>query len=360
MKTHAALVLFSVGGLLAVDLQPGSARGRESVAPVRPARVVAAVAPRVSTVSVAFVRNGWVVPVERIVRPGVRPELAALRELLDGPTPIERAHGLQTAIRPNARLRSIRADADTWVASFSRSLLSDGTAATVGMRVWQIEATLAWLGPERYAVLATEGRFVTTLQLGLRPGVPVLEHGDQRYRYSVRGLQLRLRTLGYLDPTSITGKLDYETSQALLAFQAWERIGRTGTVTGETQLALPRAMRPTPRTHRPGRHVEIHRDLGVLLLLDGNDVVRAVHTSTGSFGRTPTGSFHVYNKWLLSWSKPFHVWMPYASYFNGGIAMHEYPDVPAYPASHGCVRLPDGDAKRVYGFVKVGTPVTVF
>ena len=83
MKTLAALVLFSVGGLLAVDLQPGSARGRESVAPVRPARVVAAVAPRVSTVSVAFVRNGWVVPVERIVRPGVRPELAALRELLD-------------------------------------------------------------------------------------------------------------------------------------------------------------------------------------------------------------------------------------------------------------------------------------
>jgi lipoprotein-anchoring transpeptidase ErfK/SrfK len=54
------------------------------------------------------------------------------------------------------------------------------------------------------------------------------------------------------------------------------------------------------------------------------------------------------------------VWMPYASYFVGGIAMHEYPDVPAYPASHGCVRLPEGEASHVYSFVELGTPVYVF
>jgi lipoprotein-anchoring transpeptidase ErfK/SrfK len=40
--------------------------------------------------------------------------------------------------------------------------------------------------------------------------------------------------------------------------------------------------------------------------------------------------------------------------------MHEYPDVPSYPASHGCVRLPAGDAQRVYRFVDVGTRVDVF
>jgi lipoprotein-anchoring transpeptidase ErfK/SrfK len=89
-------------------------------------------------------------------------------------------------------------------------------------------------------------------------------------------------------------------------------------------------------------------------------VRRAVHTSTGSFGRTPAGTFHVYRKELLSWSQPFQVWMPYASYFVGGIAMHEYFDVPAYPASHGCVRLPAGEANRVYAFADVGMPVYVF
>jgi lipoprotein-anchoring transpeptidase ErfK/SrfK len=39
--------------------------------------------------------------------------------------------------------------------------------------------------------------------------------------------------------------------------------------------------------------------------------------------------------------------------------MHQSPDVPSYPASHGCVRLPEGEADRVYRFVDVGTPVAV-
>jgi lipoprotein-anchoring transpeptidase ErfK/SrfK len=106
--------------------------------------------------------------------------------------------------------------------------------------------------------------------------------------------------------------------------------------------------------------MEIHRNLGVLLAVDDGKVFRAVHTSTGAGGRTPAGTFHVYRKETLSWSVPFGVWMPYASYFIGGIAMHEYSSVPSYPASHGCVRLPAGDAERVYRFAGVGTPVYVF
>jgi lipoprotein-anchoring transpeptidase ErfK/SrfK len=87
--------------------------------------------------------------------------------------------------------------------------------------------------------------------------------------------------------------------------------------------------------------------------------VRVVHASTGAGGRTPAGDFNVYVKSLYSWSVPFHVWMPFASYFHGGIAMHQSPDVPSYPASHGCVRLPAGEAERVYGFAVVGMPVFV-
>jgi lipoprotein-anchoring transpeptidase ErfK/SrfK len=52
--------------------------------------------------------------------------------------------------------------------------------------------------------------------------------------------------------------------------------------------------------------------------------------------------------------------MPYASYFVGGIAMHEYSYVPSYPASHGCVRLPAGEANRVYAFAEYGMPVYVY
>jgi hypothetical protein len=321
-------------------------------------RATAATGPQ--TVEVAFARHGRLVRVERVVPRGIAPEVHALRELVQGPTAVERATGLRTSLPESVHLQAIRAEGGIWLARFSRSLLAPATASTIERRFAQIEATLAPLGPEEYAAVGTEGRLATTLRLGVWPGAWRPQEGEKGYAFAVRGVQLRLWTLGYLDRSSVSGSLDYTTEQALLAFQGWEDLARTGTVTGETQVALFRASRPEPLTHRRGRHVEIHRDRGVLLLVEDNDVRRAMHTSTGVFGRTPAGTFHVYRKELLSWSVPFKVWMPFASYFVGGIAMHEYSYVPAYPASHGCVRLPAGEANRVYAFVEVGTPVYVF
>ena len=39
--------------------------------------------------------------------------------------------------------------------------------------------------------------------------------------------------------------------------------------------------------------------------------------------------------------------------------MHQYPDVPAYAASHGCVRVTQYDARWVFDFVSVGNQVVV-
>jgi lipoprotein-anchoring transpeptidase ErfK/SrfK len=50
--------------------------------------------------------------------------------------------------------------------------------------------------------------------------------------------------------------------------------------------------------------------------------------------------------------------MPYAMFFRSGYAMHQ-GYVPPYAASHGCIRLPDGMAKRFYDAAPVGTPVVV-
>jgi lipoprotein-anchoring transpeptidase ErfK/SrfK len=312
------------------------------------------------TVEVSFVRNGRLVRVERVVPKRVRPEVHALRELLQGPTKDERRQGLRSAIRSGARLQSVRREDGLWLVRFSRSLLATATARTIDTRFAQITATLRLLGSEQWAVVSTEGRFATTLRVDTRTSPWRAASGEKNYLYSVRGVQLRLWLLGFLDRSSVTGTPDYQLEQALLAFQGWNDLGRTGTVTGETQVALVRATAPRPVTHRSGRRVEIHRDRGVLLMVDGNEVLRAVHTSTGAYGGTPAGTFRVYRKELYSWSVPFSVWMPYASYFNGGIAMHEYPHVPEYPASHGCVRLPDEEAERVYRFAEYGTPVHVF
>jgi hypothetical protein len=359
MRVLPVTLLLAVAGTLAVDLEPGSATQAAPVVEAEPARPMA-VPP---TVEVAFVRDGRLRWVERTVPRGMPPARHALRELLRGPRPMERARGLGSAF-PRAggvRLRFVYARDDLLLVRFSRRLVAPATRETMRMRLAQIRGTLARLeGAERFAVVASEGRLVTMLGLGAplerwRP-----EIGERGYPYSVRGIQLRLWTLGYLDRSDASGSLDYVTSQALLAFQGWEGLARTGTVTGQTQVKLFRATRPRPTTHRPGIRLEIHRDPGVLLMLDGNEVVRAVHTSTGAGGATPSGRFRVYRKEFYSWSVPFQVWMPYAAYFVGGIATHEYPDVPSYPASHGCVRLPAGEAHRVYGFVEIGTPVLVF
>ena len=92
--------------------------------------------------------------------------------------------------------------------------------------------------------------------------------------------------------------------------------------------------------------------------MDGR-VERVFHISSGAGGRTPSGSFRVYRKERMSWSVPFSTWMPWASYFVGGIAFHAYGSVPAYPASHGCVRMMARDAPLMYAFATYGTPVDV-
>jgi hypothetical protein len=355
MRVLLVVLVLAFAGLLVVDLEPASTSRAAVAEPVR----VTIPRPAPETVEVAFVRNGWVARVNRLVPRGARPAEVALRELTQGPTRTERRAGIRTALPERARLRSLRADAETWFASFSRVTLGSGSAKTKRTRLWQIAATLAPHGDKDYAVVAAEGRFATMLRLGVRPGAWRGESGENDYLYARRGVELRLAGLGYLDRSDVGAADDYLTDQALLAFQGWEDLDRTGTVTGQTQLALFGAARPRPGAHRPGRHIEIYRDLGVLLMVEDGRVARAVHTSTGAGGATPVGDFEVYAKVLYSWSVPFQVWMPYAAYFRGGIATHQSPDVPSYPASHGCVRLPEGEADRVYRFVEVGTPVSV-
>jgi len=50
--------------------------------------------------------------------------------------------------------------------------------------------------------------------------------------------------------------------------------------------------------------------------------------------------------------------MPYAPYSHAGYALHE-GSVPAYSASHGCVRLTSWDAADAYRFATVRTAVIV-
>jgi hypothetical protein len=106
-----------------------------------------------------------------------------------------------------------------------------------------------------------------------------------------------------------------QTWHAVVAFQGWSGMARDSIAGPLTLGALARARTPTPWSRATG--FEIHVSQQVLLLVRDGRVQRSIHVPTGAGGRTPLGHFHVYRRELVSWSVPFHAWIPLAQYFSG-------------------------------------------
>jgi lipoprotein-anchoring transpeptidase ErfK/SrfK len=177
---------------------------------------------------------------------------------------------------------------------------------------------------------------------------------------TLEAVQRKLAELGYLPPSGVDGVFGPQSRSAVIAFQKWEGLVRDGIPGPITQTALASARRPAPVTRGRGTRIEILIDRQVLLLVRDGRVVRTMHVSTGKRGfLTPTGEYSILRKRRKSWSIPYKVWLPWASYFVGGIAIHQSRVVPVRRASHGCVRVTRSDARWLYLRTPVGTPVTV-
>ena len=161
----------------------------------------------------------------------------------------------------------------------------------------------------------------------------------------VFALQVRLYNRSYLPMGYHPGCYDYRTSQAVMAFQGWVGFTRTGVADSLTQRRLVLSVTPKPWSIAY-RHVEVHKGKQIMILVTKNRTVyRTIHVSTAAPGHvTTSGNFHIYAKAKMSWSYLFHVWLPYANYVVGGIAIHGFASVPPYPASHGCIRVPMPEA----------------
>ena len=98
----------------------------------------------------------------------------------------------------------------------------------------------------------------------------------------------------------------------------------------------------------------------VMVYRDGA-LIAASAISTGSAGReTPTGAFSILEKKVMHRSSTYDdAPMPYMQRLTSkGIAIHA-GDLPGYPASHGCIRLPNEFAKKLYGITEIGTAVMI-
>jgi hypothetical protein len=323
------------------------------------------------TVPIAFLRGEQLVAIRR----SGRTPADAIRQLASGLTHVETAVGFRTYLPPTTRLRGLTLRNGLATVDLSATFGS-GRDETLLARVTQVVQTLfAFPGVTRVLFLV-EGRRIPrtvervplnrpiTLHFLQTPDVPVPKPPTFRLRppdAATKQAQQRLIDLGYLLPGDDDGRYGPTTSEALLAFQKFQRLDRTSILDQATQAALATAIHPQPVTRAGiGKRAEVLLDRQVALLINNNRVVRTIAVSTGKPSTpTPPGSYRVYAKIPRWWSTPFREWLPWAIPFVGGIAFHEFPDVPAYPASHGCVRQSFAVARWTFNFAEVGMPVRV-
>jgi peptidoglycan hydrolase-like protein with peptidoglycan-binding domain len=152
----------------------------------------------------------------------------------------------------------------------------------------------------------------------------------------------------------VDGYYGQDDADAVVAFQKLHGLPRTGRVDARFWGELERA--DIPRARYPGDHVEVSKGRQVLFIVRDGQVALIVPVSTGATGNTPLGHWRVYSRVPGFNAKEMY----YSSFFVGGFAIHGYHSVPAYPASHGCVRIPLWVAIRVYSLIDYGTPVFIY
>lgn len=187
---------------------------------------------------------------------------------------------------------------------------------------------------------------------GLRPG----DSGPV-----VLALQHRLSDLGFWlgTPDGAYGAL---TAHAVTAFQKANGLPRDGIAGPHTLAALDSAARPSPRGTDGVDRVEVDLKRQLLLVVAGAKVRWVMDTSTGKVaGTTPAGHHRVYRQIDGYHSAPLGV-LYRPKYIFEGVAVHGFPSVPSYPASHGCIRVTNASMDWLWssGAMPIGTDVWIY
>ena len=172
---------------------------------------------------------------------------------------------------------------------------------------------------------------------------------------AVKRLQYRLLELGFWN-AGIDGQYGLSTKQAVMAFQKWTGLTATSVVDATTAAFLNTTQCTPVAGRTTGDFFEVDKTKQIAFVVRDGKVVYTFNVSTGngkdydeedqrSGGRatgvaiTPVGNFRIYKErdekvyegTLGSLYRP--------KFVVGGIAVHGSRSIPAYPASHGCIRV---------------------
>jgi lipoprotein-anchoring transpeptidase ErfK/SrfK len=192
------------------------------------------------------------------------------------------------------------------------------------------------------------------------PGVVRLAH-----------VQQVLRDTGFYRG-DIDGRRSRTLDAAIIAFHKATDRERDAEWSIADEVAAGRWRPDVPdRPEEPDR-VEVDLDRQVLYLFLDGTLEAALPISSGN-GRpyrhpygyrvdaaiTPEGDFtfvrHIDGLRRAPLGVLYRPW-----YFKGGFAVHGSPSVPAWPASHGCIRVTNRDADFLAGALEIGMPIHVW
>jgi L,D-transpeptidase-like protein/putative peptidoglycan binding protein len=177
---------------------------------------------------------------------------------------------------------------------------------------------------------------------------------------TVSDLARQLAALHYAVP-GFGSTFSGDFQETVWAFQKVQGLERTGAVDAAfwARLGAPRI--PHPRYLQPANHIEVDKTRQVLYLVRNGQITMISPVATAGIAGyyTPEGRFAIYEK-RTGWdTSPLGVlWNP--MYFVGGYAIHGGDPVPPYPASHGCVRVPDFVISRLFYSEPYGETVYVY
>lgn len=130
--------------------------------------------------------------------------------------------------------------------------------------------------------------------------------------------------------------------------------------------ALPKSVLGT-NTGLGEKHIYVDLSAQRLYAYQGNQLFLQSFISSGKWDPTPVGNFHIWEKLLATrmaggsgadaYDLPN---VPYVMYFYQDFGLHGayWHDNFGHPMSHGCVNERIVDAKMLYGWAEVGTPVS--
>jgi peptidoglycan hydrolase-like protein with peptidoglycan-binding domain len=188
--------------------------------------------------------------------------------------------------------------------------------------------------------------------------------------FDVAAAQRTLADLGYYLGAA-DGRRGPALRSAVMAFQKVQGLGADGVVGPRTLQALAAPKPAVLKASGPANRVEVDLTRQVLHVVKGGSLVRTLPISSGNGATysqkdgtkaralTPTGWYKIQRR-IVGVRKADLGTLYDPQYFYRGWAIHGSNSVPAYPASHGCVRVTRADGKWLLDAITIGMSVYLY